>query len=25
MKLIWSEQAWDDYLYWQEADKRMVK
>lgn len=25
MKLIWSEQAWDDYLYWQETDKRMVK
>ncbi len=25
MKLIWSEQAWDDYLYWQDADKRMVK
>ncbi len=25
MKLIWPEQAWDDYLYWQEADKRMVK
>lgn len=25
MKLVWSEQAWDDYLYWQETDKRMVK
>lgn len=25
MKLIWSEQAWDDYLYWQETDKPMVK
>lgn len=25
MKLIWSEQAWDDYLYWQETDKRIVK
>jgi len=25
VKLIWSEQAWDDYLYWQETDKRMVK
>ena len=25
MKLIWYEQAWDDYLYWQDADKRMVK
>lgn len=25
MKLIWSEESWDDYLYWQEADKRIVK
>lgn len=25
MKLIWSEQAWEDYLYWQDADKRTVK
>ncbi|EBE4781977.1 Txe/YoeB family addiction module toxin [Salmonella enterica] len=25
MKLTWSEEAWDDYLYWQETDKRMVK
>jgi len=25
VKLIWSEQAWDDYLYWQETDKRMIK
>ncbi|EEB5699451.1 Txe/YoeB family addiction module toxin [Salmonella enterica] len=25
MKLTWSEEAWDDYLYWQEIDKRMVK
>lgn len=25
MRLIWSEQAWDDYLYWQDADKRLVK
>lgn len=25
MQLIWSEQAWGDYLYWQETDKRMVK
>ncbi|HFP6928570.1 Txe/YoeB family addiction module toxin, partial [Escherichia coli] len=22
MKLIWSEESWDDYLYWQETDKR---
>ncbi|MGC6738845.1 Txe/YoeB family addiction module toxin, partial [Escherichia coli] len=20
MKLIWSEESWDDYLYWQETD-----
>jgi len=25
VKLIWSEQAWDDYLYWQQTDKRIVK
>lgn len=25
MKLIWSEESWDDYLYWQETDKRIVK
>ena len=25
MKLTWSEEAWEDYLYWQDADKRMVK
>ncbi|EAB6841004.1 Txe/YoeB family addiction module toxin [Salmonella enterica subsp. salamae] len=25
MKLTWSEEAWEDYLYWQETDKRMVK
>ncbi|ECJ6095416.1 Txe/YoeB family addiction module toxin, partial [Salmonella enterica] len=25
MKLPWSEEAWEDYLYWQETDKRMVK
>ncbi|OSQ38396.1 Txe/YoeB family addiction module toxin [Thalassospira mesophila] len=24
MKLIWSENAWDDYLYWQSNDKKMV-
>ncbi|MGV1100587.1 Txe/YoeB family addiction module toxin [Thiovibrio sp. JS02] len=22
MKLIFSEHAWDDYLYWQKADKK---
>ena len=25
MKLIFSEQAWEDYLYWQKTNMRMVK
>jgi len=25
MDLIWSERSWQDYLYWQKTDKRMVK
>ena len=25
MKLIFSTHAWEDYLYWQAADKRMFK
>lgn len=25
MKLLWAEEAWDDYLYWQNTDKRTVK
>lgn len=25
MKLIFSEHAWEDYLYWQEADKKILK
>jgi toxin YoeB len=25
MKLIFSEHAWDDYLYWQRMDKTLVK
>ena len=25
MKLIFSEQAWDDYLYWQKTDKKMLE
>ena len=25
MKLIFSAKAWDDYLYWQTTDKKMVK
>ncbi len=25
MKLIFSEQAWDDYLYWQKSDKKLLE
>ncbi|MCL9668249.1 Txe/YoeB family addiction module toxin [Rosenbergiella epipactidis] len=25
MKLTWSEEAWEDYLYWQDIDKKTVK
>ena len=25
MKLTWSAEAWDDYIYWQETDKKTVK
>ena len=25
MKLIWSGKSWDDYLYWQVTDKKIVK
>ena len=25
MKITFSESAWDDYLYWQQQDKRMVQ
>lgn len=25
MKLVFSEHAWDDSLYWQNADKKIVK
>ena len=25
MKLIFSEKAWEDYLYWQKIDKKLVK
>jgi len=25
LNLIFSDHAWDDYLYWQKADKKMVK
>ncbi len=25
MKLVFADTAWDDYLYWQQQDKRMVE
>ncbi len=25
MKLVFSEHAWDDYLYWQQTDKKILK
>lgn len=25
MKLIFSEQAWEDYLYWQKIDRKLIK
>ena len=25
MKLIWSEKSWEDYLYWQSTDKKVLK
>lgn len=25
MKLIFSENAWEDYLYWQKTDKKLLK
>ncbi|NET10189.1 MAG: Txe/YoeB family addiction module toxin [Merismopedia sp. SIO2A8] len=25
MKLIFSENAWDDYLYWQKTDQKLLK
>lgn len=25
MILAWADHAWDDYLYWQEIDKKMLK
>ena len=24
MKLVFSEQAWEDYLYWQKTDKKLL-
>lgn len=25
MNLVWDEDAWDDYLYWQQTDKKLLK
>jgi toxin YoeB len=25
VKLVFAEQAWEDYLYWQQQDKRIVR
>lgn len=25
MKLVFAESAWEDYLYWQKTDRKMVK
>lgn len=25
MRLVFSEQAWEDYLHWQKADKKLVE
>ena len=25
MKLSWAEKAWEDYLYWQHTDKKILK
>ncbi len=25
MKLVFAEQAWEDYLYWQRTDKKILK
>ena len=25
MKLVFADEAWEDYLYWQKQDKRMVE
>jgi toxin YoeB len=25
VKLVFADEAWDDYLYWQQQDKRIVK
>jgi len=25
MELVWQKNAWEDYLYWQEQDKKVLK
>ena len=25
MKILWHEKGWEDYLYWQSVDKKMLK
>lgn len=25
MKLLWEDRAWDEYLYWQNQDKKTLK
>ncbi|SFT01574.1 Txe/YoeB family addiction module toxin [Mucilaginibacter polytrichastri] len=25
MKLVWQSNAWEDYLYWQQTDKKILK
>lgn len=25
MRLVWQEKAWEEYLQWQQADKRLLK
>jgi toxin YoeB len=25
MKKLWPDEAWDDYLYWQTNDKKLLK
>ena len=25
MRLVWEDDAWEDYLYWQTQDKKMLK
>lgn len=25
MRLLWEDRAWNDYLYWQSQDKKMLK